>query len=205
MWAQPAQAAGVKRAGVRTRPQSELTRLPQKGRTLELVSVNRMPRISINRRISLISAPRSCTTTPLVRSTTRQTDSTNAPAPIPPCTTSLIRSRRRRRMCMTRSICRDSRKACERPSRGHPRRRCSAAVRCTPSARITWITSAGSDHSRATTRAGGCAETLFFDCRRQGWLAIKGWGSNTYERRMHPNGGREVPSVIAHAFCAARI
>src|SRR4029079_18434714 len=46
-----------------------------------------------------------------------------------------------------------------------------------------------------------CAETLFFDYRRELGVSIKGARTfNTYGPRMHPNDGRVVSNFIVHAL-----
>ncbi len=72
----------------------------------------------------------------------------------------------------------------------------------TPNPSTTGATSTPSIGPRSCYDEGKrCAETLFFDYRRQGGLTIKvARIFNTYGPRMHPNDGRVVSNFIVQAL-----
>ena len=85
-----------------------------------------------------------------------------------------------------------------------PRRaRCMAIPKVHPQVESYWGkgTNPIGTRGRAMTKGKRCAETLFFDYRRQHNLQIKvARIFNTYGPRMHPNDGRVVSNFIVQAL-----
>ena len=131
----------------------------------------------------------------------RSTRSTTSPARPRRSTTSTIRCRRPRPACMAPSTCWASPSACG-PRSSRPRPARSTAIPTVhPQPEGYWGNVNPIGPRSCYDEGKRCAETLFFDYRRQHKLRIKvARIFNTYGPRMHPNDGRVVSNFIVQAL-----